>query len=132
LLYRIVLVSGKHQHEPAIGIHVFPLSSASLLPSSPSHLSRLLQSPSLSSLSHTANSQWLSVLHMVIYISMLLSLYIHRLLLLPRVHKSVLYVYVSIAALQIISSVPSFCIPYICTIVCDICFSLSDLLHSVK
>ena len=32
---------------------------------SPSHPFRLLQSPGLSSLSHTANSHWLSILHMV-------------------------------------------------------------------
>ena len=37
------------------------------LPSpSPSHSSRLIQSPYLSFLSHTANSCWLSILHMVI------------------------------------------------------------------
>ena len=29
--------------------------------------SRLLQSPGLSSLSHMANSHWLSILHMVVY-----------------------------------------------------------------
>ena len=32
-----------------------------------SHLSMLSQRPSLSSLSHTANSHWLSILHMVMY-----------------------------------------------------------------
>ena len=33
----------------------------------PSHTSRLSQSTSLSSLSHTANSYWLSILHMIVY-----------------------------------------------------------------
>ena len=33
--------------------------------SRPSHLSRLIQSSCLSFLSHTANSRWLSILHMV-------------------------------------------------------------------
>ena len=39
---------------------------------SPSHHSRLIQSPCLSFLSHTANSHWLSILHMVMQVSMLL------------------------------------------------------------
>ena len=43
---------------------------------SPSRPSRLLLSPDLSYLSHTANSHWLSILHMVMYVSMSLSLYI--------------------------------------------------------
>ena len=38
----------------------------------PSHPSRLIQSPCLSFLSHTANSCWLSILHMVMKVSMLL------------------------------------------------------------
>ena len=50
-----------------------PPSWISLPPPSPSHPSRLLQCPCLNSLSHTANSQWLSILHMVIYGSMFLS-----------------------------------------------------------
>ena len=44
--------------------------------SSSSHLSMLSHSPSLSSLNHTANSHWLSILHMVMYVAMLLSPYI--------------------------------------------------------
>ena len=39
----------------------------SLPPSIPSHLSMLSQSTGLKSLSHTANSHWLSILHMVVY-----------------------------------------------------------------
>ena len=42
----------------------------------PIHTSRLSMSPGLSSLSHTANSNWLSVLHVVVYVSMLLPPYI--------------------------------------------------------
>ena len=41
----------------------FP-SWTSLPPPTPSHPSRLLQSPGLLSLSHEANSHWLSILHM--------------------------------------------------------------------
>ena len=40
---------------------------------SPTPTPRLSQSPGLSSLSHTVNSHWLSILHMVMYVSMLLS-----------------------------------------------------------
>ena len=39
----------------------------------PFYLCRLLQSPTLSFLSHTANSHWLSILHMVMRVAMLLS-----------------------------------------------------------
>ena len=47
--------------------------NVNFLPISPFSLS---QSPCLRSLSHTANSHWLSILHMVLWISMLLSPYI--------------------------------------------------------
>ena len=64
-----MLVSATHHHESAIG------TPSPLLFEPPSHLlphpSRLLQSPSLSSLSHTANSLWLSILHCSVYVSML-------------------------------------------------------------
>ena len=43
-----------------------PPSWISLLPPIISHPSRLLQSPSLSSMSHTANSHWLSIRHMAV------------------------------------------------------------------
>ena len=42
-------------------------SCNSLPPFTLSHPSGLLESPSLSSLSHTANFHWLSVLHMLVY-----------------------------------------------------------------
>ena len=58
LLYSIVLVSAKYQHESTTGIPMSPPSWISLPPPSQSHPSRLLESPNLSSLSHTANSQW--------------------------------------------------------------------------
>ena len=60
MLYNTVLVSAIHHHESAIGVHVSSPSGTSLPPPSPSQLSTLLQSPGLSSLSHTANSHWLS------------------------------------------------------------------------
>ena len=75
-----------------------------------SHPSRLLQNPSLSSLSHAANSHWTSILHMIVYIPMLLSPLVPHSLSYPhpQIHKSVLYVCVSISALQIGSPVLSF------------------------
>ena len=48
-------------------------SLLNLLPISHPFPSRLLQSPSVSSLSHIANSHWLSILNMVMYVSTLLS-----------------------------------------------------------
>ena len=63
MLYNIVLVSAIHQREWAIGMH---MASSLNLPPTPSYPSRLLQSPSLSSLSHRANSHWLSIRHMAV------------------------------------------------------------------
>ena len=66
MLYNIVLVSAKHQYESATGTHVsLPLESP--------HPSRSSQSPGLSSLSHSANPYWLSVLYGGVYVSILLS-----------------------------------------------------------
>ena len=73
----------------------------------PSHPSRLLQSPSLSSLSHIANSHWLSILHMIVWFHATLSI-CPTFCFLPTVHKCVLYVCVSIAALETGSSAASF------------------------
>ena len=55
----------KPQHESAIGIHISPPFGNSLPSTFPFHPSRLIQSPCLSFLKHTANSRWLSILHMV-------------------------------------------------------------------
>ena len=69
MLYNIVLASGTDQHESAIGIHASPSSWSSLPPST--HPTLL---DSLSSLSHTANSHWLSILHIhYVYVSILFS-----------------------------------------------------------
>ena len=64
LRYNIVSVSAILQRELAIGIHMSPPSWTSLPPPTPSHPSRLLQSPGFSSPSHTANPCWLSTLYM--------------------------------------------------------------------
>ena len=73
-----------------------------------SHLSRLSQNTELSPLKHTANSHWLSVSHMVMHMFQCCSLYSSPLAFPHCVHKSLLYVCISIAALKIGSSVPSF------------------------
>ena len=113
--YNSVLVSATHQHESAIGIHVssllnLPPTSHSMPPS------RLLQGLGLSSLGHTADSHWLPILHMAVYMfPCTFSIHPTLSFLPPQcVHKSVLYVCISIAVLQIGSSLQSFYIPYIC------------------
>ena len=131
MLYRILWFSVIHQQESAIGTPM-SLPSRTALPSpSPSHLSGLSQSPCLSSLSHTAHSHWLSVLHMVLYISILLSPYISFSLLSSHlVHRSVLYVCFSIVSLKINSSVPSLQSPYICVSIQYLYFSFYFTLYN--
>ena len=94
MLYNIVLVSAVHHHEAARGIHMFPSSWTSLPPPIPSHPSRLSHSTSLSSLSHTANSHWLSILYMVVYMFPCYSLRLSHPLLAP-VSKSLFFTPVS-------------------------------------
>ena len=79
-----MLVSAIHQHESVIHICMLPLSQTT-----PSHPSRLSQSMRLSSLSQIANSHWLSILHMVIYMFPYYSLHLsHPLPPPPSVSKS--------------------------------------------
>ena len=66
------------------------------------NLDPMIQSPCLSFLSHTANSPWLSILHIVIQVSMIFCCSFHTshpLLPSPNAHKSILYVCFSIAIL---------------------------------
>ena len=63
MLYKIVWFSAIHQQESALGALISHPSQASLPSPSSSHPSRLSQSPCLSSLSHIANSHWLSTLY---------------------------------------------------------------------
>ena len=106
-------VSAIQQRESAVSIHVPPPSGNSFPSSTPSHPSRLLQSTVLNFPCYRAISYQLSVLHIVIvYVSMLFFQFI-----LPSpspIHKSVLYLCVSIPVLQIGSSIPFFQIPYMC------------------
>ena len=75
LLYNIDFISAIDQHELAIGVHRSLPSWTSLLPPTLSYPFRLLQSPGLSSPSHTANSHRLSILHMVLYMLLCYSLH---------------------------------------------------------
>ena len=76
LLYNTGLVSTIHQRESAKGLHVSPLSRTSLILPTPSHPLDLHRAPHVSSLGHAPVSQWLSVLHMAMYVSTLLSQFI--------------------------------------------------------
>ena len=62
LLCRILWFSVEPKHESAIGIHMSPPFWTSLPSPSLPLPSRLVQSPCLSSLRHSANSHWLSIL----------------------------------------------------------------------
>ena len=67
MLYTIVMVSAINQHEAATDIHIsLPFEPPSYLPLHPTPLG-CHRAPDLGFLHHTANSHWLSILHMVIY-----------------------------------------------------------------
>ena len=87
------LISVIHQHELTIGIHMSPPSGISPPAPTHSHPSRLLQSPHLSSPSHTANAHWLSIYTCECVCSHPALRLSHPLPVLPTlVHKSDLYV----------------------------------------
>ena len=83
-------------------------------PVTSSHLWRLSESTGLSSLHHTENSHWLSILHIIMHMFQCYSCNLSHLLLPLLCPRICLYVYVSVAALQIGSLVLFFNIPYIC------------------
>ena len=64
MLYNILYWFLPYQRESAIGIHMAPFSWTSLSPHTPLGCHRAWD---LSSLCHTANSHWPSLLHMVMY-----------------------------------------------------------------
>ena len=109
LLYTIVLVSAIHQHESAIGYTYapsllnLPRTSDPTVPLSGCH-----RTPGLNSLHHKANSHWLAILNMVMYMFQCHSFNPSHPLLPTLGPQCVLYVCISTAALQIGSSVPSF------------------------
>ena len=89
------LVTAIHQGELAIDILIFNPSKISLPPPTPLGG----KSPGLSSLSHRANSHCLCILYNVEYRFPYYSLDLSHPLLPPTVHKTVLYVCISTAAL---------------------------------
>ena len=108
MLYSILLVSTKHQHEFVIGLSVFPPNWTSLPPPSASHLSGLLPSPSFEfpeSYSKLPMASYFTYGNIWCIFPSCYSLRTSHPLLPPHpsshVRKSVLYVCVSIAALQI-------------------------------
>ena len=113
-------------------IPISPPSSISLPPSL-SHPSRWSQSTELISLCYAAASHQLSILRLVVYIcpchSLISSQLTHPP---PCVLKFILYVCVFIPVLPLGSSEQFFLFRFhIYVLAYSICFSLSDLLHSV-
>ena len=111
LLYNVVLVSTVQQSESTICIHISPLFWFSFPFRSP-------QSTEQSSLSYTVHSHQLSILYIVsiVYVCQSQSpnsSHPHPISPLG-VHTFVLYICVSISALQIRLSIPFFQIPHIC------------------
>ena len=113
-------------------IPIFPLSSTSLPPSL-SHPSRWSQSTKVISWCYAAASHYLSILHLVVYICQCYSLASSQLTLPPpHVLKSILYVCVFIPVWPLGSSETFFFFWFdIYVLAYGVCFSLSDLLHSV-
>ena len=75
-----MLVPAMYQYESATDIHMFPPAWITPPAPTPFHPSRLSQgwAPTVSSLYHTANSNWLSILQMVMHIfSVLLFQFFH-------------------------------------------------------
>ena len=91
--------------------------------STPSHRSRLSQSTRLSSLCSISSFPLATSLHMTVYICQCYPLNSFHPFLPPLCPKSVLYVCISIPALQIGSSVPLFYILYICVNIRNLFFS---------
>ena len=130
MFYRILLFSVKPQPESAIGIHISPPIRTSLPSPSPSHPSRLIQSPCLSF--HTANSRWLIhytygrvsfhvtlSIHLTLSFSLLMSISLFSMSVSPLLPcKQILQYYFSRFHI------------YMCVLEYDIYLSLSDLLHS--
>ena len=129
MLYSIVLVSAIPQHESSIGI---PMSPPSHLPPHPTPLG-CHRAPDLSSLHHTANSHWLSVLHMVTYMFQCYSLYSSHPLL-PTLCSQIRFLYLHLhccPANRLISTIFLESI-YMYVFICLICFSLFSLCKIVS
>ena len=127
MLSKVVFVSAVNNvNQPYVYIYPLPLEPPFHSSPHPSHPSRLSQSPRFSLLCYTATSpSCLFYIWRCICLNAAVSI--------PATFSfphCVLYVCVSIPALQIGSSVPSFSF-HKYAFIYDICFSLSDLLHPV-
>ena len=114
LLHNTVLVSAIHQHESAIGTHVSPPSWTSLPPATQSHSSRLWESP--------GGVPWIiphihtgylccTVVNMFPRYSLHWSHPVLPPCTLPRVRKSVFYVYIPLKSSEVAQLYPTFCDP---------------------
>ena len=123
MLYGIALVSTKHQPESAISLPMSPPTGTSLPPPT---LLGCYKVP--------ANSHWLSILHMVVDVSMLFFLYLPPSASSPPSAVSISLFLMSVSPLLFCKRVHQCHLSrlHICVSVYGNCFSLSDLLHSVK
>ena len=121
------------QSESAVRMHITPYPFPLVSPSHPPYPTALWsKSTELISLCYAAASHQLSVLHLVVYICPCHSLTSSQLTLPPpHVLKSVLYVCIFIPVLPLGSSDLFFFRFHIHVLAYSICYSLSDLLHSV-
>ena len=112
-----MLVPVIHKDESTIGVHMSPSSWTPLPPPAPSHFYRLSQITDLNCLSHTANSHWLSVLHMV---SVLMFPYYSLHLSHPLLPTSTAHVHNKCVLYEVHQyRLSRF---YICALIYDICF----------
>ena len=128
LIYNVVLVFAVQQSESVIHMHISPLFQISFPFRSPKNIEE-------SSLCYAIGSHQLSILYIkqiyVTYVYICQSQFpnsFHS----PSplgIHKFVFYIWNSVSALHIRSSIPSFLDPIV--ILYNICFSLSNLLHYV-
>ena len=115
MLYRILCFSVIHQQESAIGIPMSPPSQTSL--PSPSHPTLQPVTEPLFKFPGSYSKFPLAIYFAYGIVNFYVTLSIHlplSLLSSHHVHRSVLYVCFSIAALKVNSSMPSLQIPYIC------------------
>ena len=125
------MVFAIHKHESVTGIHVSLPSWTALSYPSPPHAPGCHTAPALGSVGHMSDSHWLSILHVVIHMLQCYSFKSSHPLLLPlcpHVGSPCLCLY-SCSANRIISTIFLGSITY--ALIYDICFSLSDWLHSV-
>ena len=108
------------QSESAICVRIVFPSWVSFPPHPLSHV--ITEHPELSSLCYTTASCQLSILVMAVYICQCASFSLFPLFFLLCVHKSILYIWISVLPLQIVHQ-HHFSRFYVYAVTCDICFS---------